>query len=183
MYMKKFLTLIIALLLVACGDSRAKDKELVVDALLVDPDMVVLDFSLEDIECMVDDISDAMDDETWSLYVEAMRLQKAGMSDIEVLRRMDMSEKDEVKIFSDDHTLVNSPLGAYMIKKDKFIKISASYPDKQNRKKLIHNFIETLTKKNIKPIITIKEQIDLMTICFAVDKSAKLNKKIKINYF
>ena len=89
----------------------------------------------------------------------------------------------EVKIFSDDHTLVNSPLGAYMIKKDKFIKISASYPDKQNRKKLIHNFIETLTKKNIKPIITIKEQIDLMTICFAVDKSAKLNKKIKINYF
>tara|TARA_B100000674_G_scaffold450385_1_gene420285 strand:+ start:917 stop:1297 length:381 start_codon:yes stop_codon:yes gene_type:complete len=100
MYMKKFLILIIALLLVACGDSRAKDKELVVDTLLADPDMVVLDFSIEDIECMVDDISDAMDDETWSLYVEAVRLQKAGLSDEEILQRMDMSEKDAAKVFS-----------------------------------------------------------------------------------
>ena len=98
--MKKFLILIIALLLVACGDSRAKDKELVVDTLLADPDMVVLDFSIEDIECMVDDISDAMDDETWSLYVEAVRLQKAGLSDEEILQRMDMSEKDAAKVFS-----------------------------------------------------------------------------------
>ena len=88
----------------------------------------------------------------------------------------------EIKIFSDNQTLVNSRLGAYMIKKDKLNKIHASYPDKQNRKKLIHNFIETLNKKNKKPIISIKEQIDLMTICFAVDKSAALNKKIKINY-
>ena len=100
MYMKKFLILIIALLLVACGDSRAKDKELVVDTLLADPDMVVLDFSIEDIECMVDDISDAMDDETWSLYVEAVKLQKAGLSDEEILQRMDMSEKDAAKVFS-----------------------------------------------------------------------------------
>ena len=88
----------------------------------------------------------------------------------------------EMKIFSDNQTLVNSRLGSYLIKNDKLIKINAPYPDKQNRKKMIHNFIETLTKKNIKPIISIKEQIDLMTICFAVDKSAKLKKKIKINY-
>tara|TARA_B100001123_G_C15334876_1_gene1032462 strand:+ start:3943 stop:4923 length:981 start_codon:yes stop_codon:yes gene_type:complete len=88
----------------------------------------------------------------------------------------------EIKIFSDNQTLVNSRLGSYMIKKNKLYKIHSSYPDKQNRKKLIHNFIETLTKKKIKPIISMKEQIDLMTICFAVDKSAALNKKIKINY-
>ncbi len=88
----------------------------------------------------------------------------------------------ELKIFSDNQTLVNSRLGPFMIKNDKLCKIHASYPDKQNRKKLIHNFIETLTKKNIKPIISIKEQIDLMTVCFAVDKSVALKKKIKINY-
>ena len=88
----------------------------------------------------------------------------------------------EIKVFSDNQTLVNSRLGSYMIKKDKLYKMHSAYPDKQNRKKLIHNFIETLTKKNIKPIISIKEQIDLMTICFAVDKSVALNKKIKINY-
>ena len=88
----------------------------------------------------------------------------------------------ELKIFSDNHTLVNSKLGSYMVQKGKIKKISTNYPDKENRKKLIHNFIETIIKKNIKPIISIKEQIDLMTICFAVDKSAKLNRKIKINY-
>ena len=36
--------------------------------------------------------------------------------------------------------------------------------------------------KNTKPLISLKEQIDLMTICFAVDKSVNSNKKIKINY-
>jgi predicted dehydrogenase len=88
----------------------------------------------------------------------------------------------EIKIFSNNQTLVNSRLGSYMIKKDKLFKIHSSYPDRQNRKKLIHNFIQTLIKKSIKPLISIKEQIDLMTICFAVDKSALLKKKIKIKY-
>ncbi len=88
----------------------------------------------------------------------------------------------EIKIFSDNSTMVNSRLGSYMIKKGKFEKIKSDYPDKKNRKKLIHNFIETLIKKNIKPIISLKEQIDLMTICFAADKSIKLGKKIKIKY-
>ncbi|MDC3068625.1 Gfo/Idh/MocA family oxidoreductase [Candidatus Pelagibacter sp.] len=88
----------------------------------------------------------------------------------------------EIKIFSDNQTLVNSRLGSYIVEKDSLKKINSKYPDKKNRKKLIHNFIETLIKKNIKPLISIKEQIDLMTICFAVDKSVKLNKKIKIKY-
>ena len=88
----------------------------------------------------------------------------------------------ELKIFSDNQTLVNSKLGSYIVKKGKTKKILANYPDKQNTKKLIRNFIETLIKKNIKPIISVKEQVDLMSICFAVDKSVKLNKKIKINY-
>ena len=88
----------------------------------------------------------------------------------------------ELKIFSENQTLVNSKLGSYIVKKGKTKKILANYPDKQNRKKLIRNFIETLIKKNIKPIISVKEQVDLMSICFAVDKSVKLNKKIKINY-
>tara|TARA_Y100001936_G_C15494628_1_gene370170 strand:- start:102 stop:476 length:375 start_codon:yes stop_codon:yes gene_type:complete len=98
--MKKFLILIIALLLVACGDSRAKDKELVVDTLLADPDMVVLDFSIEDIECMVDDISDAMDDETWSLYIEYTKLEKAGLSNFEIIQKLDLSMDDQGKIAS-----------------------------------------------------------------------------------
>ena len=88
----------------------------------------------------------------------------------------------ELKIFSKNHTLVNSRLGSFVVKNNKLTKINSTYPDKKNRKKLIRNFIETLIKKNIKPIISIKEQIDLMTVCFAVDRSIELNKKIKINY-
>ena len=89
----------------------------------------------------------------------------------------------EIKIFSDNHTLVNSRLGSYLFKKDKLFKIQSSYPDKKNRKKLIQNFIETLTKKKVEPIISLKEQIDLMTICFAVDKSVKLERKLKLNIY
>lgn len=88
----------------------------------------------------------------------------------------------EIKIFLENQTIVNSIMGSYIIKKDKISKVKADYPDKKNRKKLIQNFIDTLNIKNTKPLISLKEQIDLMTICFAVDKSVKLNKKIKINY-
>ena len=88
----------------------------------------------------------------------------------------------ELKIFSKDETLINSKLGSFSFKKNKIIKNNFAYPDKKNRKKLIQNFIDSLLKKNTKPIITIKEQLNLMSICFAVDKSIKLNKKIKIKY-
>ena len=88
----------------------------------------------------------------------------------------------EIKIFLENQTLVNSRMGSYVINKDKISKVKADYPDKKNRKKLIQNFIDTIKIKNTKPLISLKEQIDLMTICFAVDKSVKLNKKIKINY-
>ena len=88
----------------------------------------------------------------------------------------------EIKIFLENQTLVNSRMGSYVITKNKISKVKADYPDKKNRKKLIQNFIDTINTKNKKPLISLKEQIDLMTICFAVDKSVKLNKKIKINY-
>ena len=92
----------------------------------------------------------------------------------------------EVKIFEKNKTLVHSYLGSYaFIKKNKrtiFNKIDYEYPDKKNRKKLIQNFIDVLIDDRIKPIITLKEQFDLMSVCFASDISLKLKKKIKIKY-
>ncbi len=67
-------------------------------------------------------------------------------------------------------------------KKTKQKKIFSKYPDKVNRKKLIRNFLDHLNNKKIKPIITLKEQINLMTVCFSADKSMKSGKEIKINY-
>ena len=60
--------------------------------------------------------------------------------------------------------------------------VASVYPDRKNRNKLIRNFIDTVLKPKTKPTITLKEQIDLMSVCFAVDKSLKLNRNIKINY-
>ena len=91
----------------------------------------------------------------------------------------------EIKIFQKDITLVNSRLGAFYYKsrkKNKLQKFEKNlYPDKQNRKKIIQNFLNEILK-NKKPSIKIKEQIDLMTICFAIDESIKRGKEIKIKY-
>lgn len=88
----------------------------------------------------------------------------------------------EMKIFCSDQTYVNSRLGSFYYENNKFYKNKSLYPDKKNRNKLIRNFIDTILKPKTKPTITLKEQIDLMSVCFAVDKSLKLNRNIKINY-
>jgi len=88
----------------------------------------------------------------------------------------------EMKIFSNNETLVHSNLGTYSFKKDKLNKIKKPYTDKKNRKKLIHNFIDNLINPKIKNFISHQEQFDLMSVCFSAEKSAMLNKKIKIKY-
>ena len=91
----------------------------------------------------------------------------------------------EVRVYQQDKTMVNSSLGAFSVSKEKpnkKKKIKQKYPDKKNRKKLIQNFIDILKKKKVKPIITFREQIDLMSVCFAADESLKLGKKIMIRY-
>ena len=91
----------------------------------------------------------------------------------------------ELRVYQEDKTMVNSILGAFSVSKDKtknIKKISLKYPDKRNRKKLIQNFIDILKKKKVKPIITLREQIDLMSVCFAADESLKFGKKIMIRY-
>ena len=88
----------------------------------------------------------------------------------------------EMKIFSNDETLVHSNLGTYSFKKDKLYKINKSYPDKENRKNLIQNFIDNLINPKIKNFISHQEQFDLMSVCFSAENSAILNKKIKIKY-
>ena len=66
--------------------------------------------------------------------------------------------------------------------KFKNINLNYKYPDKLNRKKMIHNFIDHLYNKRIKQIITEKEIFDLMSICFAADDSLKQKKEVKIKY-
>ncbi len=88
----------------------------------------------------------------------------------------------ELKIFSKNQTLVNNNFGSYEYKRNKLYKINSSYPDKKNRKKLIQNFIDFLVKKNKKLMIKHQEQFDLMSVCFAAEKSMLQKKKIRIKY-
>ena len=92
----------------------------------------------------------------------------------------------EVKIYQKGATITNFFNGSFLFKKykNKTIsqKINKSYPDKSKRKKLIHNFIDNLKNKNKKSLITLQEQINLMSLCFAADKSIKIKKRIKIKY-
>jgi len=88
----------------------------------------------------------------------------------------------EMKIFSKNDTLVHSNLGTYSFKGDKLKKIDKSYPDKLNRKKVIQNFIDNLINPKTKNFISHQEQFDLMSACFSAEKSAMMNKKVKIKY-
>jgi len=89
----------------------------------------------------------------------------------------------ELKIFEKDKTIVHNLNDSFVLNKKKNkIKLKGSYPDRSNRKKLIQNFIDQIKDTSINPILTLKEQFDLMSICFYADKSLRSNKEIKIKY-
>ena len=52
---------------------------------------------------------------------------------------------------------------------------------RKNRKILIRSFIDFILKGK-KPLMDFKEQFDLMNVCFALEKSLKTNKKVKVRY-
>ena len=88
----------------------------------------------------------------------------------------------EIKIFQTNKTITNNLNGSFKIGKNKIInKIKKEYPDKKNRKQLIIDFVESILT-NRKHMLSIKEQINLMIVCFAADESLKKKKKITIKY-
>ncbi len=92
----------------------------------------------------------------------------------------------ELRIFQKGKSIIHSTKGSYEIlnRKSKIFykNIKSNYPDKKNRKKLIHNFLDTFNNKNKKQLISLKEQIDLMSVCFAAENSLKNKKEVKIKY-
>ena len=72
--MKNILLILVTLLLFSCSnDPRKKDKEDVLDALITNLELFQLDLPRESYACVIDEISDNMDDETWSLYVKLIK--------------------------------------------------------------------------------------------------------------
>ena len=89
----------------------------------------------------------------------------------------------EVKIFSKDLTIVHNLKGSYEIKRSKKVKLLQSkYPDKGNRYKIIHSFIDNLKNRYIKPIVNRKDIMNSMSISLAAEKSLQTGKEVKIKY-
>jgi predicted dehydrogenase len=92
----------------------------------------------------------------------------------------------EIKIFGKNQTLSNSLMGSYSFEKknktNKFKILKQAYPDKKNRKNLIRNFINSIFVKRQKFDQSLNSQLDLMNICFSIDKSIRVNKMIKVKY-
>lgn len=91
----------------------------------------------------------------------------------------------EVKVFQKNKTIIQSKEGLEVItnsnNKIKKKKIKLKYPLKKDRKQLIKSFINNILNEG-KPLISLKEQFDLMSVCFALEKSLKIDRKIKVNY-
>ena len=88
----------------------------------------------------------------------------------------------QLKIFEKNKTIEHNYNESRLIKnsnKKKLKKtiISGNYPDKKNRKKLIQNFLDYILNKKTKLILSNKNQIDLMKVCFSADESLKKKKK------
>ncbi len=97
----------------------------------------------------------------------------------------DYEHMHEVKIFQKHKTIIQSKDGLEVItqSKGKIIKrkLNLRYPLKKNRKQLIRSFIDNILKKK-EPMVSLKEQFDLMSVCFALNKSLKISKKIDVEY-
>ena len=91
----------------------------------------------------------------------------------------------EIKIFEKKKTIVHNLVSSFILtKKNKKIakrSYNYGYPDKQNRKKIIQQFIKDI-KKNKKETISIKYQLDLMCVCFSALKALQTGKIQKIKY-
>ena len=89
----------------------------------------------------------------------------------------------ELKIFSKNSTIIHNFQGSFELKSKKKIKlIESKYPDKENRYKVIHSFIDNLKNSYNRSIINKKDIFDSMSISLAAEKSLKLDKEIKIKY-
>ena len=93
-----------------------------------------------------------------------------------------------LKIFGSKKTFIHDYKNSLFIKDREKLKIKnlnlnkKIYPAKQERSRIINSFLLSILKKNNKHLVKSKEVFDVMSICFAAEKSMNSGKKIKIKY-
>ena len=90
-----------------------------------------------------------------------------------------------ISVFTEKFSILNNVNGMsiFDFKKRKVLqsKPKIKYPRKKNRKKLIHDFIDSITNLKKQKII-INDVVNSMSIAFAAIKSIKTSKKVEIKY-
>jgi len=91
-----------------------------------------------------------------------------------------------LKVFGRDKTIIHSFSNAYSLYSSapdaKLNMIKDSYPEKDKRSEVIHSFVNYLSKKSKYLSVSSQETIDLMSVCFAAEKSIITGEKVSISY-
>ena len=115
-----------------------------------------------------------------SFYVIILRFKNDLYSKITVNSNSNTNHFHELKVYSKDFTFYHSPIGTHTFnKKNVKNNIFGKYPEKENRNKIIHDFVEKISKTNYK---FNKHLFNVMKICFSAKKSVKNKSKVKILY-
>ena len=91
----------------------------------------------------------------------------------------------ELKIFQKNKTIIHSLKNTFEYKKSSYFQLKGKYPDKKNNKILIQDFLKSLINNknnNQRFYPNFNEQLDLMSICFAAEKSLLSSRREKIIY-
>lgn len=89
----------------------------------------------------------------------------------------------ELKIFAKNSSIIHNLQGSFEVKGNKKIKkIFSKYPDKLNRKKIIHSFVDNLKNRYTRSVVNKKDIMNSMSISLAAEKSIIKSREIKIKY-
>lgn len=92
----------------------------------------------------------------------------------------------ELKIFGTKQTAISNLHEAYYLKTENenfdLVPISEPYPEKKEREKIIHSFVDSIIDKSIKPIVSQQDVYDVMSVCFAAEEAMISGKSVNIKY-
>ena len=91
-----------------------------------------------------------------------------------------------LKIFGTERTAIHNLTGAYFLNSSepgsKPITISEPYPEKEEREKVIHSFVDSILDPSVKPIVPQQDVYDVMSVCFAAEEAMNTGQTVNIEY-
>ena len=91
-----------------------------------------------------------------------------------------------LKIYGTKKTAIHNLTNAYYLDSSELdfnpILVKEPYPEKEERGKIIHSFLDSILDERKKPIVSNQNVYDLMSVCFSAEEAMNTGKNIKIKY-